>query len=335
MSEKRINMDEQKQLAIEELTRVKDPKTLEIWFKDTLGKNGWVSQLNRTLKDYPVEERANTGARIQELKQFLETEYKIKHELLAGSEDYRQWDFGAIGATQTGSVHPLSYITKKALDLFARKGFIRLEGSDIETEYYNFEALNTVEMHPSRSDSDTFYMSKDGLLLRTQVTAIQARALEQAQKEGKLPFYGIAAGNVYRRDDDATHSPMFSQLEGIVVDENITAHNLKGWILSFVKELLPEIEEIRLRPSFFPFTYMSAEVDAKFKGKGGWLEIMGCGMIHPEILKRANIDSEKYRGLAFGMGLERLTMLVYGLTDLRDLYNNDTRFLDTFKHLNY
>lgn len=357
------------------LDDIEDEKVLDDWYKKILGKNGWLSQINGQLKSIGPDFRAEFGKKIQNAKGKLEDAYDIKKSVLVKNRKISIWDISAAGNVQHGTIHPLSHTANLAIDCFLSKGFQLLEGDDVETAYYNFDALNTGPMHPSRSEADTFYFKNDSirnntvgnntivnnsavnnfgrsgtgnnLLLRTHTSSIQARALEKAGIS-KEPLYGVMAGNVYRRDDDVTHSPMFSQIEGIVVDENLTIQHLKGWILDFVHELLPGVEEIRFRPSFFPFTYMSAEIDIKFKGKSNWLEIMGCGMIHPAILKRANINTDdqsdnqsgkqtgkQYRGLAFGMGLERLTMLRYGLTDLRDLYRNDVRFLDTFKDLRY
>lgn len=350
ISESQELNDEILEKILNSLNNIEDEKILDEWYKKILGKNGWLSQINGQLKSIGPDFRAEFGRKIQNAKGQLEEAYDAKKSVLVKSRKITIWDISAAGNIQHGAIHPLSHTTNLALDCFLSKGFKLLEGDDVETAYYNFDALNTAPMHPSRSEADTFYFknesmkndsagsnyasSSNNLLLRTHTSSVQARALEKAGIS-KEPLYGVMAGNVYRRDDDVTHSPMFSQIEGIVVDENLTIQHLKGWILDFVHELLPGVEEIRFRPSFFPFTYMSAEIDIKFKGKSNWLEIMGCGMIHPAILKRANIDTKQYKGLAFGMGLERLTMLRYGLTDLRDLYRNDVRFLDTFKDLRY
>ena len=236
-----------------------------------------------------------------------------------------------------GHLHPLSQVVNDAKRIFTGLGFEVAEGPEIESDYYNFEALNLPPDHPARDMQDTFYIN-DKVVLRTQTSGVQVHAMEKMN--GKLPVKIIAPGRVYRRDDDATHSPMFHQIEGLLVDEHITMADLKGVLLAFAREMFGQDVKIRLRPSYFPFTEPSAEVDISCVacgGKGcrvckgtGWLEILGSGMVHPNVLRAGGYDPEKVTGFAFGMGVERIAMLRYDINDLRLLFANDERFLKQF-----
>ena len=240
-----------------------------------------------------------------------------------------------------GAVHPLSKVIREIEDIFIGMGYSIAEGPEVEQDYYNFEALNLPKDHPSRDMQDSFYITED-LLMRTHTSPVQARTMEALQ--GEVPVKIICPGRVYRRDDDdATHSHVFTQIEGLVVDQSIRMSDLKGTLLQFAREMFGPDTQIRLRPSFFPFTEPSAEVDVSCVmcgGEGcrvckqtGWLEILGSGMVHPRVLEMAGYDPDKVSGFAFGMGVERIAMLKYGIEDIRHFYTNDLRFLEQFIHI--
>jgi phenylalanyl-tRNA synthetase alpha chain len=220
-------------------------------------------------------------------------------------------------------LHPITLTLQRIESLFQQIGFDVVEGPEVEDDYHNFEALNIPEHHPARAMHDTFYFP-DGRLLRTHTSSVQIRIMQN----DKPPFRFIAPGRVYRCDSDMTHTPMFHQVEGLIVDENVTFAELKGLLIDFLEIFFEKELEIRFRPSYFPFTEPSAEVD--IMGERGWLEVLGCGMVHPNVLNNVGIDPEKYTGLAFGMGVERLAMLYYGVDDLRSFFDNDLRFLEQF-----
>ncbi|MBQ9992919.1 MAG: phenylalanine--tRNA ligase subunit alpha, partial [Firmicutes bacterium] len=238
---------------------------------------------------------------------------------------------------ESGSLHPLTRIRQEIEDIFIGMGYTIAEGPEIELDYYNFELLNIPKDHPARDMQVSFYFS-DSVLLRSQTSPIQARTMQKLAPE--LPVKIICPGTVYRRDDDATHSPMFHQVEGLLVDKKVTLADLKGTLLSFARQMFGPEREIRLRPSYFPFTEPSAEVDISCfncGGKGcrlckgtGWIEILGSGMVHPNVLRMSGYDPEEVSGFAFGMGIERIAMLKYGITDIRLLFDNDVRFLQQF-----
>ena len=224
---------------------------------------------------------------------------------------------------RSGGLHPITQTLERIEDLFTQIGFEIVEGPEIEDDYHNFEALNIPAQHPARAMHDTFYFNNN-LLLRTHTSSVQIRVM----KKGKPPFRFIAPGRVYRCDSDMTHTPMFHQVEGLLVDEHVTFTELKGLLVDFLEHFFDRELQIRFRPSYFPFTEPSAEVD--IMGENGWLEILGCGMVHPNVLANVGIDAEKYTGLAFGMGVERMAMLYYGVDDLRLFFDNDLRFLEQF-----
>ena len=227
-----------------------------------------------------------------------------------------------------GAEHPISKVAERVISYFSTLNYQVFSGKEIETDFYNFEALNFPENHPARQMHDTFYLkskSKSEYLLRTHTSNSQIHSMLREP----LPLYMLSPGRVYRCDSDTTHLPMFTQIEGLVVDQDVTFGDLKGVIINFLEDFFDEKMEVRFRPSYFPFTEPSAEVDIKF-GNNGWLEVLGCGMVHPNVLKGCNIDTKKYRGFAFGMGIERLAMLRYGVQDIREFYSSNLDFLNQF-----
>jgi len=299
-----------------------------------LGKKSQLTEFFKTLAGLPIAERKSFGQEINVIKNNIEQSLQskiteIKNIQVAKELAAQTLDVTLDGRGQKiGSLHPVTRVRCEVEDLFTKMGFAIAEGPEIEDEYYNFTALNLPEHHPARQMHDTFYFA-DGLLLRTHTSPVQIRVMEKH----KPPLRILAPGRVYRCDSDATHSPMFHQVEGFLVDENVTFANLKWLIGHFVGNFFGKDTEFRFRASYFPFTEPSAEVDIAWKtqdGKTRWLEIAGCGMIHPNVLKSVNLDSEKYSGFAFGMGLDRLAMLRYGIDDLRLFFENDCRFLAQF-----
>ncbi|MDZ4097804.1 MAG: phenylalanine--tRNA ligase subunit alpha, partial [Methylophilaceae bacterium] len=276
------------------------------------------------------EERPAAGAAINVVKQGVEEALKARRDVILNAEQAKQLASESIDVTLPareqgkGSLHPVTLTMNRLEQIFRSIGFEVAEGPEIETDFYNFTALNIPEDHPARAMHDTFYID-DKHVLRTHTSPVQVHYMENKTPPLKI----IAPGRVYRVDSDATHSPMFHQVEGLWVDEDISFANLKGVVQDFLQRFFERDDlEVRFRPSFFPFTEPSAEMDMSWNG--GWLEIGGCGMVHPEVFKHVGINSEKYRGFAFGLGVERLTMLRYGVNDLRLFFNNDMRFLQQF-----
>ena len=306
-----------------------------------LGRKGSLTQLLKRLGTLPEVERKEIGRRANEIKEYLEA--KIESSLLEIQEQERreslakeQIDVTLPGRRRvTGTRHPLTQTLDEIIHIFSRLGFEVVEGPEVELDYYNFEALNIPRDHPARDMQDTFYFSEN-VVLRTHTSPVQIRTMEKQQP----PVRVICPGKVYRRDADMTHSPMFMQVEGLWVDEGIAFSDLKGILVAFVHEYFGQGVELRFRPSFFPFTEPSAEVDIQCVicgGKGcrtcsfsGWLEILGSGMVDPELYRFVNYDPEKYSGFAFGLGIERVAMLKYGVPDIRTFYENDFRFLNQF-----
>jgi len=309
---------------------------LEIAKAKYLGKSGSLTDALKGLGKLSAEERPAAGAAINVVKQAIEAALTARREALLNAEQAKQLAQESIDVTlparaqSPGGLHPVTLTLKRVEQLFHSIGFEAATGPEIETDFYNFTALNIPEDHPARAMHDTFYIDEANVL-RTHTSPVQARYMENALKNNQTPpFKIIAPGRVYRVDSDATHSPMFHQVEGLWVDEDISFANLKGVVQDFLQKFFERDDlTVRFRPSFFPFTEPSAEMDMSWNG--GWLEIGGCGMVHPEVFKHVNIDSEKYRGFAFGLGIERLTMLRYGVNDLRHFFNNDLRFLSQFK----
>ena len=307
-----------------------------------LGKKGALTELLKGMKDVAAEDRPKVGQMVNEVRaeieKALETEKsrledlaleaRLKEEVLDVTLPSKK--------NQVGHRHPNTIALEEVERIFVGMGYEVVEGPEVEKDYYNFEALNIPKDHPARDEQDTFYIN-DEIVLRTQTSPVQVRTMEK----GKLPIRMIAPGRVFRSDEvDATHSPSFHQIEGLVIDKNITFSDLKGTLAEFAKELFGESTKVKFRPHHFPFTEPSAEVDVscfKCGSKGcrfckgsGWIEILGCGMVHPRVLRMSGIDPEEYSGFAFGMGLERIALLKYEIDDMRLLYENDARFLKQF-----
>ena len=295
-----------------------------------LGKTGVLSDALKGLGKLSNEERPAAGAAINVVKQAIELALNARREAILNAAQAAQLANESIDVTlparaqSPGGLHPVTLTLQRIEQLFHSIGFDVATGPEIETDFYNFTALNIPENHPARAMHDTFYVDNNSVL-RTHTSPVQIHYMENKTPPLKI----IAPGRVYRVDSDATHSPMFHQVEGLWVDENISFANLKGVVQDFLQKFFERDDlTVRFRPSFFPFTEPSAEMDMSWNG--GWLEIGGCGMVHPEVFKHVNIDSEKYRGFAFGLGVERLAMLRYGVNDLRHFFNNDLRFLQQF-----
>lgn len=302
------------------------------------GKKSKISELMKEMRNLAPEERAGYGKSVNELKEwafgrFVEMEEKMKELELQRRYEKEKIDLSIPAEpAEIGNLHPVTLVRNQLIDIFASMGFEIYEGSEIETDYYNFTALNTPQDHPARDMQDTFYLSPE-FLLRTQTSAGQIHVMEKKQPPIKI----LSPGKVFRSDDDATHSPMFSQMEGLVVDKGITLGDLKGMLDVFVKKVYGEGTVTRLRPSYFPFTEPSVEVDCscfECGGKGcslckgtGWIEILGAGVVNKRVLENCGIDSEEYSGFAFGIGLERTAMLKYGINNIKLLFNSDLRVL--------
>jgi len=296
-----------------------------------LGKKGELTERLKTLGQLPVEQRASVGQEINLAKQAVQTRLNERREILENDALEAKLAADAVDVSlpgrglSLGGRHPVSRAQSRIERIFTNAGFGVRSGPEIEDEFHNFTALNIPENHPARAMHDTFYFP-GGTLLRTHTSPVQIRSIVE---EG-VPIRIIAPGRVYRCDSDQTHTPMFHQVEGLVIDENVSFANLKAVLHEFVEAFFERKAELRFRPSYFPFTEPSAEVDMRW-GEGKWLEILGCGMVHPNVLESAGVDSEKYTGYAFGIGIERLAMLRYGVTDLRTFFENDLRFLRQFR----
>ena len=332
------------QEALEKVKVAVDLKSLNDVRVAYLGKKGPITEVLRGMGSLSAEERPKVGALANEVRGAIasaieEKQHALEEEAVNQKLEKEKIDVTLPGApVQKGNHHPLTKITEQLEDLFLGMGYTVAEGPEVEQDYYNFEALNLPKSHPARDMQDSFYITEE-ILMRTHTSPVQARTMEK--HEGKGPVKIICPGKVYRRDnDDATHSHQFMQIEGLVVDENITMADLNGTLEVFAKKFFGEDREIRLRPSFFPFTEPSVEMDISCKicgGKGcsvckqtGWIEILGGGMVHPNVLEMAGFDSKKYTGFAFGMGVERIAMLKYGVDDIRHFYTNDVRFGNQF-----
>lgn len=336
------NLEQIKQEIIagaEELNSAKEVYEFKKKFLD--GKTGKIGLLMKEMKNIPNDQKAEYGKGVNELKTWAidylgALDEKMKEKELQARYEMEKIDISLPAEkTEEGNLHPITLIRNQLIDIFASMGFEIFEGSEIETDYYNFTALNTPQDHPARDMQDTFYLSPE-FLLRTQTSAGQIHVMENK----KPPIKILSPGKVFRSDDDATHSPMFTQMEGLVVDKGITLCDLQGMLDEFVKKIYGEDTKTRLRPSYFPFTEPSVEVDCscfECGGKGcklckgtGWIEILGAGMVHPNVLEMCGFDIEKYQGFAFGIGIERVAMLKYGIDDIRKFYQNDKRFLTQF-----
>ncbi len=327
--------------AAEQIQAASELRTLDECRIHYLGKKGKLTEYLKKLGQLPADERPLAGQRVNAVKGEIQALIEIKTDELEAQQISKQLHAEAIDVTlpgrqqALGTLHPLTQIRERIEIIFKEMGFLVVEGPEIENEYYNFEALNVPALHPARSMMDTFYF-EDGLLLRTHTSPIQIRFMEL----NPPPFRMIAIGRVFRRDFDLTHTPMFHQVEGLVIDETVTFADLKGLLIEFLQTFFNSAVPIRFRPSYFPFTEPSAEVDigcVRCEGRGcrickntGWLEVLGCGMVHPRVLEGVKIDNERYRGFAFGIGFDRLALLRYNIPDLRTLFENDLRFLQQF-----
>lgn len=308
-----------------------------------LGKKGLLTQVLRSINTLPARERPRVGRLANELRVRLEEELADRAAAIKAQDLERRLREERIDVTLPGATllvgrrHPLMRVLEEIEDIFIGLGFHVVEGPEVELDYYNFEALNIPPDHPARDMQDSFYVS-DQVLLRTHTSPVQVRTMERMAP--RLPVKIIAPGKVYRRDDDATHSPMFHQVEGLAVDRGITFGDLKGVLLTFAREMFGVETRVRFRPSYFPFTEPSAEVDisclvcggrgCRTCGDSGWLEILGSGMVHPRVLEVSGYDPATVTGFAFGMGVERIAMLKYGINDIRLFFTNDLRFLSQF-----
>ncbi len=324
---------------IQTVSTLKDLTDVKVKYQ---GKNGEVTKLMQGMRDIPKEDRPQFGKLVNELRTAIEELFGIKEAELKEAELLKTFEKEAIDITlpskkrETGSLHPLTLVKNELIDAFTSMGFEVFEGPEIEEDYYNFKMLNIPEDHPARDMQDTFYIN-DNILLRTQTSAGQVRVM----LDKKPPIKILSPGKVYRSDDDASHSPMFHQMEGLVVDKNITLCDLKGTLDEFCKIMFGKDAKTRLRPSYFPFTEPSVEVDvscSECHGKGcklckgtGWIEILGAGIVNKKVLEGCGIDSEVYSGYAFGMGIERIAILKYKIPDIRLFFENDIRFLKQFK----
>jgi phenylalanyl-tRNA synthetase alpha chain len=326
-----MNLDEIILQAKKEIAEASDPAALDAVRVNYLGKKGSFTELMKGLSKLPKEEKPKAGQVINQAKQEVQKVLNERGEFLRAEEIKKKLAAEAIDVTlpgrtnEAGGLHPVTRTIERIESFFGDLGFAVKAGPEVEDDFHNFDALNIPEHHPARQDHDTFYFNPK-LVLRTQTSGVQIRTMEVE----KPPLRIISPGKVYRNDYDQTHTPMFHQVEGLMVDKNVSFTHLKGILHDFLHHFFEEDLEIRFRPSYFPFTEPSAEVDVKGKN-GKWLEVLGCGMVHPNVLKAVGIDPEEYTGFAFGMGVERLTMLRYGVNDLRAFFENDLRFLKQFK----
>ena len=325
--------------AFQDAREIKDVDDLKVKF---LGKKGELTAILKEMGKLSAEERPVIGQMANEVRQSIEKMLEESKKRLEAAELAHRLEAEKIDVTMPGKErpeghkHPMSIVIDEICDIFKGMGYEVADGPEVEKDYYNFEALNIPANHPAKDEQDTFYINGD-ILLRTQTSPVQVRTMEK----GKLPIRMVCPGAVYRSDEvDATHSPVFHQLEGMVIDKNVTMGDLKGALAVFAKELFGEDTKVRFRPHHFPFTEPSAEMDVTCFACGGegcrlckgegYIELLGCGMVHPKVLKMSGIDPEEYSGFAFGMGLERVAMQRYGITDLRLLFENDAKFLKQF-----
>ena len=317
--------------AASEIDAANDLAALDAVRVSYLGKKGALTARLKTLGQLPAEERSSAGQEINQAKQAVQEQLNARRESLEDAALEAKLAADAVDVSlpgrgaSIGGRHPVSRAQSRIERIFTNAGFGVRSGPEIEDDFHNFTALNIPENHPARAMHDTFYFP-GGNLLRTHTSPVQIRSIV---KEG-VPIRIIAPGRVYRCDSDQTHTPMFHQVEGLVIDENISFANLKAVLHEFVEAFFERKAELRFRPSYFPFTEPSAEVDVRW-GEGKWLEILGCGMVHPNVLESAGVDPDKYTGYAFGIGIERLAMLRYNVSDLRTFFENDLRFLRQFR----
>ena len=342
MNLEELKLDELRADALDKLRRADSEKALSELKTLLFGKAGALTALMRTLKDIPPEQKPQAGKLINdvrvELIELCNAQEKVLHKkAIDAALNAESADLTIDKPIRSvGAIHPLNQIRKRLTDYFVGNGYIVYDSPEVETDYYNFQALNIPHDHPARDMQDTFFIN-DGILLRTQTSGGQVRLMEQY----KPPLKMICPGRVFRNDDDSTHSPVFHQMEGLVVDENVTLCDLKGTLEGFAKFIFGNDKVIRFRPSYFPFTEPSVEVDVSCfncHGSGcrvckntGWVEILGAGMVNRKVLENCGIDPDEYHGFAFGMGLDRITMIQCGINDIKQLWENDVRFLRMFR----
>jgi len=336
-----MDLDNLLKQATTEILATTDLKQLDNYRVHYLGKKGILTESLKNLGQLPSEERPLAGQKVNTIKQKLQELIEQQHSELQQHQISTQLLAESIDVTlpgraeELGTLHPVTQTRDRIEAIFSQMGFAIEDGPEIEDDYHNFAALNIPPLHPARAMQDTFYFA-DGNLLRTHMSPVQIRVM----KSTPPPLRIIAMGRVYRRDFDLTHTPMFHQVEGLMIDENVSFADLKGILTQFLQAFFAAEVPIRFRPSYFPFTEPSAEVDigcqncqsqgCRICKNSGWVEVLGCGMVHPNVFNELGIDSERYTGWAFGAGLDRLTMLRYGITDLRALFENDIRFLRQF-----
>ena len=324
--------------AKQALASASDADAINDLATEYLGRKGRITHFLRNIASLPVDQRPQAGKRANEIKRSLDDDFKRALADLAKTSEAAtdRIDVSLPGRVPPrGSLHPITQIANRICNIFSQMGFDVVEGPEVETDYYNFEALNIPKNHPARDMQDTFYVS-DNVVLRTHTSPTQPRVMEKQSPPVRI----IAPGKVYRCDSDLTHTPMFHQVEGLLVDRHVSFADLKGTLTAFVHQMFDDRTTLRFRPSFFPFTEPSAEVDIRCvicRGKGcrvcsatGWLEILGSGMVHPAVFENVGYDTSRYTGFAFGMGVERIAMLKYGIDDIRRYFDNDYRFLSQF-----
>ncbi|NMA95131.1 MAG: phenylalanine--tRNA ligase subunit alpha [Clostridiales bacterium] len=338
----RETLENMRDEAIDSVAKIDDLKQLDDLRRKYLGKKGELTKVLRGMGRLPAQERPIIGSLANEVRTLIQTQLDNQRERLEERALEDRLSREAIDVTMPGAridrgnLHPLTSVQNEIVDIFIGMGFIAVEGPDVELDYYNFEALNIPKDHPARDIQDTFYIN-DEMVLRTHTSPVQVRVMEAEEPPIKI----VVPGRVYRSDDvDATHSPIFHQIEGLVIDKNVTMADLKGALDVFAKELFGKDTKTRFRPHYFPFTEPSVEVDAtcvtcggdgcRICSNTGWIEILGAGMVHPNVLRYGNIDPSIYSGYAFGLGLDRIVNLKYGIDDIRLLYENDVRFLKQF-----
>ncbi len=330
-----MDLEKIKKQAIQELNQINNLGELNEFRKIYISRTGELTKILRSLKDLPLEQRKKVGQASNKFKQELQNKIQSKQKSISGkkslqhsTDSHLKLDITAPGKKALiGNLHPITKVLKEITDIFNSMGFEVVEGPDIETEYYNFDALNIPKEHPARDAWDTFWLKPKNLLLRTHTSPMQVRYMEK----NNPPFRIVVPGRVFRYENtDASHSHTFYHLEGLVIDKNISVANFKSVISEFFKKLFSKDVEFRLRPDYFPFTEPSFEVDLRGGKFSNWLEIMGAGMVHPNVLDNAGYNPNNWQGFAFGIGIDRIAMIKYGISDIRLLYSNDLRFLKQF-----
>ena len=332
------NLDQIHQNGLKEIEAAENGNDIQDLSVRYLGRKGILTQFLRNISKLPAKQRPTAGQKANTIKNILDKAFKRAAEQFesAGRAKDDGIDVSLPGRTvPAGYLHPITQVNNQMCDIFSSLGFDIAEGPEIESDYYNFEALNFPKDHPARDMQDTFFVSED-VVLRTHTSPLQIRTMEKQPPPVRI----VCPGKVYRCDSDLTHTPMFHQVEGLLVDENISFGDLKGVLTTFVHQMFDDQTSLRFRPSFFPFTEPSAEVDilcVMCRGKGcrvcshtGWIEILGSGMVHPALYENVGYDADRYTGFAFGMGVERIAMLKYGIDDIRKFFDNDMRFLEQF-----